>query len=96
MVAFDFPRTLRDARPHILSRIPDGDTPVLERFLAHPRLSGHDLPATAGSSMACAIRASSASRALKGHAKMAALVISTSTYLVALVAVVELQLRWNG
>jgi hypothetical protein len=27
MVVFDFPRTLRDARPHTLSRIFDGDTP---------------------------------------------------------------------
>jgi endonuclease YncB( thermonuclease family) len=31
MVAFDFPRTLRDARPHTLSRISDGDTPVIDQ-----------------------------------------------------------------
>jgi endonuclease YncB( thermonuclease family) len=31
MVAFDFPRTLRDARPHTLSRICDGDTPVIDQ-----------------------------------------------------------------
>ena len=31
MVAFDFPRTLRDARPHTLSWISDGDTPVIDQ-----------------------------------------------------------------
>ena len=31
MVSFDFPRTLRDARPHTLSRISDGDTPVIDQ-----------------------------------------------------------------
>ena len=31
MVAFDFPRTLRDARPHTLSRISDGDTPDIDQ-----------------------------------------------------------------
>jgi hypothetical protein len=30
MVVFDFSRTLRDARPHTLSRISDGDTPVID------------------------------------------------------------------
>jgi hypothetical protein len=46
--------------------------------------------------MACAMSASFASRPRKGHAEMAALVIGTGTYLVALVAVVGLQLRRNG
>ena len=32
MAAFDFPRTLRGARPHTLSRISDGDTPVIDLF----------------------------------------------------------------
>ena len=40
-MAFDFPRTLRDARPRRLSRISDGDTPVIDQpvrmvFGRHP------------------------------------------------------------
>jgi hypothetical protein len=46
-----------------------------EPGLAHPRLTGHDHSGHRRVVMSCAIRASSASRPLKGHAEMAALVI---------------------
>jgi endonuclease YncB( thermonuclease family) len=48
MVAFDFPRMLRDARPHTLSRISDGDTPVIDQPVRMVSVDTPRKPSTPG------------------------------------------------